>query len=287
MAADERLIIRFDDLGVGDVALVGGKNSSLGELRVGLGGRGVRVPDGFAVTAEAYRRLVAANDLGPVIEQAIAELRADPTGLPRVGAMIRSHFLAATVPDEVRDALAVAYAGLVAEAGAPITVAVRSSATAEDLPEASFAGQHESYLLKALKSFKSGERQNVLMSGMAMPLTEQDMADLAAYFSQQKRSANVADPALVAAGERLYRGGNKDTGVPACLACHGPTGQGNPAAAWPSINGQHASYAAAQLVAYRGKQRSTDGDTQMMRNVSATLTDDEIKAVTSYIQGLR
>ncbi len=146
MAADERLIIRFDDLGVGDVALVGGKNSSLGELRVGLGGSGVRVPDGFAVTAEAYRRLVAANDLAPVIEQGINELRADPTALPRVGAMIRSHFLAATIPDEVRDALAVAYAGLVSEAGVPITVAVRSSATAEDLPEASFAGQHESYL---------------------------------------------------------------------------------------------------------------------------------------------
>jgi cytochrome c553 len=151
----------------------------------------------------------------------------------------------------------------------------------------SIAGQHESYLIKALQSFKSGGRQNVLMSGMALPLTDEDMADLAAYFSQQKRAGNVADPALVATGERLYRGGNKDTGVPACLACHGPTGQGNPAAGWPSIAGQHASYAAAQLVAYRGKQRSTDGDTQMMRNVSATLTDDEIKAVTSYIQGLR
>lgn len=151
----------------------------------------------------------------------------------------------------------------------------------------SLAGQHENYLVKALQSFKSGERQNVLMSGMAMPLTDQDMADLAAYFSQQKRAGNVADPSLVSAGERLYRGGNKDTGVPACLACHGPTGQGNPAAGWPSIAGQHASYAAAQLVAYRGKQRSTDGGTQMMRNVSATLTDDEIKAVTSYIQGLR
>jgi cytochrome c553 len=151
----------------------------------------------------------------------------------------------------------------------------------------SIAGQHESYLLKALQSFKSGARQNVLMSGMAMPLTDTDMANLAAYFSQQKRAANVAEPALVTAGERLYRGGNKDTGVPACLACHGPTGQGNPAAGWPAIAGQHASYAAAQLVAYRGKQRSTDGDTQMMRNVSAMLTDDEIKAVTSYIQGLR
>ncbi|MEO8444509.1 MAG: c-type cytochrome [Gammaproteobacteria bacterium] len=151
----------------------------------------------------------------------------------------------------------------------------------------SLAGQHPSYLVKSLQSFKSGERQNVLMSGMAMPLSDEDMADLAAYFSAQKRAGGVADPALVTAGERLYRGGNKDTGVPACLACHGPTGQGNPAAGWPSIAGQHANYAAAQLVAYRSKQRATDGDTQMMRSVSATLTDDEIKAVTSYIQGLR
>jgi len=151
----------------------------------------------------------------------------------------------------------------------------------------SLAGQHESYILKALKSFKSGERQNPLMSGMAMPLTDEDMADLAAYFSQQKLSGKAADPALVASGERLYRGGNKNTGVPACLACHGPTGQGNPAAGWPSIAGQQANYAAAQLVAYRSKQRATDGDTQMMRNVASALTDDEIKAVTSYIQGLR
>jgi cytochrome c553 len=149
------------------------------------------------------------------------------------------------------------------------------------------AGQHESYIIRALQSFKRGERQNVLMSGMAMPLSDQDMTDLAAYFARQKRAANVADPALITVGERLYRGGNKDTGVPACLACHGPTGQGNPAAGWPALAGQHASYSAAQLMAYRGKQRTTDGDTQMMRNVAATLTDDEIKAVTSYIQGLR
>lgn len=151
----------------------------------------------------------------------------------------------------------------------------------------SLAGQHESYIVKSLQSFKSGARQNVLMSSMALPLTDEDIADLAAYFAAQKRAGKVADPALVSTGERLYRGGNKDTGVPACLACHGPTGQGNPAAGWPAIAGQHASYSAAQLVAYRAKQRATDGDTQMMRNVSATLTDDEIKAVTSYIQGLR
>lgn len=151
----------------------------------------------------------------------------------------------------------------------------------------SIAGQHESYLIEALKSFKSGARQNVLMSGMAMPLSDEDMADLAAYYSRQKRAGNVADPAVIAAGERLYRGGNRETGVAACLACHGPSGKGNPAAGWPAIAGQHATYSAAQLVAYRSKQRTTDGDTQMMRNVAAMLSDDEIKAVSSYIQGLR
>lgn len=151
----------------------------------------------------------------------------------------------------------------------------------------SLAGQHESYLVKALKSFKDGGRQNVLMSGMALPLTDQDILDLAAYFAAQKPKGGVADPALVSTGERLYRGGNKDTGVPACLACHGPTGQGNPAAGWPAIAGQHATYSAAQLTAYRAKERATDGDTQMMRNVATQLTNDEIKAVASYIQGLR
>jgi cytochrome c553 len=151
----------------------------------------------------------------------------------------------------------------------------------------SIAGQHESYIVKALQSFKSGARQNVLMSSMALPLTDADMADLAAYFAAQKPAGGAADPQLASAGERLYRGGNKDTGVPACMACHGPTGQGNPAAAWPAIAGQHATYSAAQLTAYRARQRTTDGDTQMMRNVATYLTDDEIKAVAAYIQGLR
>lgn len=151
----------------------------------------------------------------------------------------------------------------------------------------SLAGQHEGYLLQSLQSFKSGARSNVLMSGMAMPLTDEDMADLAAYFAAQKPAGGVANPDLVATGERLYRGGNKETGVPACLACHGPSGQGNPAAGWPVIAGQHASYAAAQLAAYRAGERTTDGDTQVMRNVAARLTDDDIKAVSSYIQGLR
>jgi cytochrome c553 len=151
----------------------------------------------------------------------------------------------------------------------------------------SLAGQHESYIVKQLQAFKSGARQNVLMSGQAMALSDQDMADLAAYFAGQKPAKKSADPALVDVGQRLYRGGNKDAGVPACLACHGPDGLGNITAAWPMVAGQQANYTAAQLAAYRSGERKTDGDTQIMRNVAARLTDDEIKAVASYIQGLQ
>jgi cytochrome c553 len=151
----------------------------------------------------------------------------------------------------------------------------------------SLAGQHPSYLVKQLQAFKNGTRVNVLMSGQAMPLSDQDMADLAAYFAGQKPAVKAADPALVKNGERLYRGGHKESGTPACLACHGPEGLGNYTAAWPAIAGQHANYTAAQLTAYRSGERKTDGDTQMMRNVAARLTEEEIKALASYIQGLQ
>jgi cbb3-type cytochrome c oxidase subunit III len=151
----------------------------------------------------------------------------------------------------------------------------------------SLAGQNASYLIKALQSFKDGSRQNVLMNAQAAALSEQDMQDIAAWFSAQKLAGKTADPALVSSGERLFRGGNKASGIPACGACHGPAGQGNSAAGWPAIAGQHATYSGNQLNAYRSKQRTTDGDTQMMRSVAARLTDDEIKAVTAYAQGLQ
>lgn len=150
----------------------------------------------------------------------------------------------------------------------------------------SLAGQNENYLIKSLQSFKDGSRQNVLMNAQAAGLSEQDMLDLAAWFSAQKLAGKTADPALVSSGERLFRGGNKASGVPACDACHGPSGQGNSPAGWPAIAGQHATYSVNQLVAYRSKQRTTDGDTQMMRTVASGLTDEEIQAVTSYLQGL-
>lgn len=150
----------------------------------------------------------------------------------------------------------------------------------------SLAGQHPKYFVDTLKSFKNGSRQNVLMTNQAMILDEQAMQDLAAYYASQKATKRTADPKLVDRGERLYRSGNKEKGISACIACHGPSGRGNPLAAYPSLAGQHSAYTAAQLLAYRSEARETDKE-QMMRNVTARLTEEEIKAVASYIQGLQ
>ena len=150
----------------------------------------------------------------------------------------------------------------------------------------SLAGQHASYLVTQLEAFKNGERQNPLMTPMAMPLSEQDMADLAAWFSSQTLVPKEADPALVEQGQRLYRGGDAERNIAACIACHGPTGQGNPLAGYPVVAGQHAAYAEATLKAYRAGERRSDSS-QMMRNVAANLTDADIRALASYVQGLR
>ena len=152
----------------------------------------------------------------------------------------------------------------------------------------SLAGQHESYLVRSIQSFKDGSRDNVLMSPQAAALSDQDIQDLAAYFAVQKPKRHTADPALIAQGERVYRGGNMGKGISACIACHGPNGRGNPGASYPSLAGQHATYTTAQLMAYRNNVRQSDTTlSQVMRNIAAEMSDDEIKAVSSYIQGLQ
>ncbi len=149
------------------------------------------------------------------------------------------------------------------------------------------AGQHETYIKRQLAAFKSDARQNPLMTPMAKPLSDEDMADLGAFFASQALTGNLeADAAKVSLGEKLYRGGDAQRGVPACGACHGPRGNGNPAASYAQVRGQHATYTAAQLKAYRSGTRQTDPN-QMMRNVAANMTDEQIDAVAAYIQGLR
>jgi cytochrome c553 len=150
----------------------------------------------------------------------------------------------------------------------------------------SLAGQHQSYILAQLQAFKAGSRQNPLMSPMAMILSDEDMADLAAYFSSQTLRGGETDPSKVKLGQRVYRSGKPEAQVMACAGCHGPAGRGNAPAAYPSIQGQHATYVALQLRAYKSGARSSDPN-QMMRNVVASLSEEEIDAVASYVQGLR
>jgi cytochrome c553 len=148
------------------------------------------------------------------------------------------------------------------------------------------AGQSADYLLKQLQEYKSGARANAIMAGMVAPLSPQDMEDLAAYFATQQIARAAADPALAPVGEAIFRGGNLTSGVSACMACHGAVGAGNPAAKFPALAGQHAEYTEIQLKAFRVMERANDAG-QMMRGVAARLTDAEIKAVASYIQGLQ
>ena len=150
------------------------------------------------------------------------------------------------------------------------------------------AGQGAPYLLAQLQAFKAGTRSEPLMTSQAMLLSDQDMADLAAYFASFPSAAQaVANPALVAKAEALYRGGDVSDQISACIACHGPTGRGNPAANYPAIAGQHSAYAAKQLRDYASGARKSDGKTRMMRDVAAKLSEDDIVALASYVQGLR
>ena len=147
------------------------------------------------------------------------------------------------------------------------------------------AGQHAAYLAKQLSDFKAGNRTDPTMSAMAAPLSEQDVLDLAAYFSSQTMSGGAASPDLVKAGETLYRAGDAVRGVTACTACHGPTGSGNPDAGFPRLGGQQTDYVVKQLKAFRDGTRANDANA-MMRDIAAKMTDQQIAAVASYVSGL-
>jgi len=152
----------------------------------------------------------------------------------------------------------------------------------------SIAGQHPTYLAAQLRAFKGGQRSEPLMLGQVLMLSDDDMNNLAVYFGEMPAAAkSVADPSTVDRGQRLYRGGNRKTNTPACNACHGPTGRGNPAASVPSVKGQYAVYTAAQLRAYASGKRQSDGVTRVMRDIAARLSEEDILAVSSYMQGLQ
>ena len=150
------------------------------------------------------------------------------------------------------------------------------------------AGQGDKYLLKQLHEIKDGKRTVLEMTGLLTNLSDQDLADLAAYFASQKGSVGAADPKLVARGEQLFRGGNLEKGLPACTGCHSPNGAGNAAAGFPHLSGQHATYIAKQLTDFRKEEagRANDGDAMTMRTIARKLSDEDIAALSSYIQGL-
>lgn len=152
----------------------------------------------------------------------------------------------------------------------------------------SLAGQNAPYLVGQLEAYKEGTRSDVLMTGQAMALSEQDMRDLAVYYAAQTPDPKVvANPATLEKGAALYRGGDPENDLAACGACHGPTGQGNPAAAYPMLKGQHATYTATQLRAYASGARRSDEPNRIMREIAVRMREDDIVALASYIQGLK
>jgi cytochrome c553 len=148
------------------------------------------------------------------------------------------------------------------------------------------AGQHPEYLYKQLTNFKSGERANAVMSGMAGMLTDADMHAVAEYFSKQTLNLGQAKTnGAGSLGEKIYRGGIQANSVPACASCHGPAGDGLPVK-YPRLGGQHTEYVLNQLRQFRLGARAND-EAKVMRTIAAKLTDQEMEAVADYIQGLR
>ena len=147
------------------------------------------------------------------------------------------------------------------------------------------AGQSARYMVKQLQDFKSGARAGVTMAAMVLSLSDQDMEDLAAWYSSQQPTLQGANPESIELAQRLYRAGNSEIAVAACSACHSPTGKGNAPAGFPSLSGQHAEYTLQQLKDFRSGVRQNDGG-EMMRTVVERLTDKELEALASYVSGL-
>jgi cytochrome c553 len=145
-------------------------------------------------------------------------------------------------------------------------------------------GQHPEYLAKQLNEFKGGQRKNAVMSGMAAPLTPEDIRNVSAFYATKKAKDGFArNKDTVSLGEKIYRGGIAKKTVPACAGCHGPSGSGIPAQ-YPRLGGQHADYVKAQLTAFRQGERNNNTS---MASIAANLSDKEIDALSDYIAGLR
>ena len=154
------------------------------------------------------------------------------------------------------------------------------------------AGLGEKYLVKQMQDIRSGLRPVAVMAGQVDNMTDQDLADIAAYYDSQVRSPEMADSELIELGRKVYMSGIMDRKVAACSGCHSPSGKGNAPAGFPALAGQHADYIAAQLKMFRkGYEdpagRVNDGDSKIMRTTAFELSDLEIQAVAAYASGLR
>jgi len=239
--------------------------------------------------AEPATTEAAPATTAPVAEPAAATVTAAPETAPAAVAALEADDAVATWGD--------AAAGATKAAACAACHGADGNSADPQYPK--LAGQNERYIARQLALFKSGERENPIMLGMAAPLTAQDMRDIGAFFATQKVVPGVADDTAIAegdlagepfyrTGEQIFRSGKSDHSVPACAACHGPTGTGNPGSAWPAIGGQHAGYTAAALTAFRdGKVWGKDKNANViMSQVAKGLTDAEIQSLASYLEGL-
>ena len=149
------------------------------------------------------------------------------------------------------------------------------------------AGQHSQYIVTQLRAYQSGARENPNMSAMVTNLSDEDIDALGEYYAAQAPKIGAIAADQIAPGEKLYRGGDSAKGIPACMACHGPNGAGNPGANFPAVRGQHSKYTEMQLQAYRAGTRTTDADRkEMMQTIAARMSDADIAQVAAYIQAL-
>jgi cytochrome c553 len=159
----------------------------------------------------------------------------------------------------------------------------------------SLAGQNAPYIAEQIRLFKANKRLNINMNAQAAAIPDEDIEDIAAYFATQTPTGLEADPSYWQAGEKLYRAGDARRSIPACQACHGPVGRGNPGAGFPAVRAQHSVYTVKQLNDYaaQNRYRDAEGKVQQSRNgrmmvdISSRLTAEDIRNLASYIQGMR
>jgi cytochrome c553 len=210
--------------------------------------------------------------------QAPADKPAEPAAPEAAAAPAEGHASAATKPGD-------ATAGQAKAATCAACHGLDGNPASAQYPK--LAGQHENYIVRQVGLFKSHKRENPVMMGFVMSLTDQDMHDIGAYFASKTSLPGVADSKLVARGEALYRGGDAQAGAPACMACHGPDGRGNPGAGYPQLAGQYADYLTLKLKDWHdGKTWGSDDRALIMPAVIKGLSDNDIAALASYIEGL-